>query len=117
VVAALRAATGFFAAEPELARLFLVEPISASPQIAAHFRTVVLSAVPYLRAGRDQRPEASLPESTEDLLLGGLVALLGRSVLAGESAALEARLPDLIDFTLAPYLGADPARLLAAQAS
>lgn len=115
VVAALRAVTAFFAAEPALARLFLIEPISAGPEIAGHFRGVVLSGVPYLRAGRAERPGASLPESTEELLLGGLVVLLARAVLTGEAAALEARLPDLVDFTLAPYLGAASARRLATE--
>ncbi len=89
--------------------------VTASPQIAARFRTVVLSGVPYLRAGRAERPGTSLPESTEELLLGGLVALLARSALAGDGATLEARLPDLIDFTLAPYLGAGSARRFAGQ--
>jgi AcrR family transcriptional regulator len=115
MVAALRATTRFFASEPDLARLVLIEPITASPRIATHFRAAVLSGVPYLREGRGERPAAAaLPESTEDLLLGGLVVLLARAVLAGDDTSLEDRLPDLVDFALAPYLGAARAKQLAA---
>lgn len=115
MVAALRAVTRFFAAEPDLARLVLIESITASPRIATHFRAAVLSGVPHLREGRAERPAAAaLPDSTEDLLLGGLVVLLARAVLSGEGAALEARLPDLVEFVLAPYLGAARAKQLAA---
>jgi AcrR family transcriptional regulator len=118
VIAVLRAAVAFFAAEPELARLCLIEPITASPSIATRFRAAVLSCIPYLQPGRAERPEgAALPDSTEDLLLGGLIVLIARSLLAGEADSLPARLPDLIDFALSPYLGSERAKQLAAEAA
>jgi len=114
VVAALRAALDFFAAEPDLARLCLVEPVTASPPIATHFRDVVVAGIPYLKAGRAERPEgASLPPSTEDSLLGGLIALTARSLLSGEDGALERLAPDLVDFALSPYVGPARAKELA----
>lgn len=115
IVAALAYLADFFEAEPDLARLCLVEPLTASPLIAAHFREVVAEIAPYLRAGRAERPEnAELPESTEESLLGGLVVLTSRQVLAGGDR-LPKLLPDLVEFVLAPYLGAEPARQLAAE--
>lgn len=118
VIAALRAALDFFAAEPDLGRLCLIEPITASPAIATRFRAAVVSAIPYLEPGRAERPDgASLPESTEDSLLGGLVVLTGRSLLTAGPASLEALLPDLVDFALAPYLGAEAAKALAREAA
>jgi len=119
VVAALRAALEFFAAEPELAHFCLVEPLTATPAIATRLREAVLAAVPYLRAGRARRPAGAeaLPDSTEDSLLGGLLTLASRAVLAGEADRLPALLPDLVEFALAPYIGAEAARHLAAQAS
>lgn len=118
VIEALRAALRFFAAEPDLARLCLIEPITASPEIATHFRDVVVSCIPYLQPGRAERAEAAtLPESTEDSLLGGLIALTARSILAGDPAAIEQRLPDLIDFALSPYLGPEKAKELAREAA
>jgi AcrR family transcriptional regulator len=118
VVEALRTALRFFAAEPDLARLCLIEPITASPEIATHFRDIVVSCISYLQPGRAERPEAAdLPESTEDSLLGGLIALTSRSILAGDPAALEQRLPDLVDFALSPYLGSEQAKELAREAA
>jgi len=118
VVAALRTALDFFAAEPELARLCLVEPFTASPAIATHFRDLVVATIPYLRPGRDERPEAAaLPESTEDSLLGGLIALTARSLLTGSEDSLEQLLPDLVDFALSPYLGPARAKELAREAA
>ncbi|HEX7058819.1 MAG TPA: TetR/AcrR family transcriptional regulator [Solirubrobacterales bacterium] len=118
VIAALRAALRFFAAEPDLARICLIEPITASPEIATHFRAVVVSCIPYLEPGRAERPEAAeLPESTEDSLLGGLIVLAARSILAGEHDSLEQRLPDLVDFVLSPYLGSEAAKTLAREAA
>jgi AcrR family transcriptional regulator len=117
VIAALRAALDFFIAEPDLARLTLIEPITASPPIATRFRAAVVSCIPYLQPGRAERADAaSLPESTEDSLLGGLIVLTARSILAGEPSSLDGLLPDLVDFALAPYLGPEQAKRLAAEA-
>lgn len=113
VVAALQALLDFFAAEPELARLCLVEPVTATPAIATHFRDAVLACAPYLALGREERPEgASLPDSTEDSILGGLVVLTSRAVFAG-TEPLQALLPDLVEFALSPYLGPEPAQEIA----
>lgn len=117
VIAALRAALEFFAAEPDLARLCLVEPVSATPATAIRFREVVLACVPALALGRDELGEGdSLPASTEDSLLGGSISLATRSILAGEAEQLPALLPNLVEFTLSPYLGAERGAELAEQA-
>jgi AcrR family transcriptional regulator len=117
VIAALRSALGFFAAEPHLARLCLVEPVSATPAIAIRFREVILAYVPALALGRAELAAgASLPPSTEDSLLGGAISIATRSILAGEGERLPELLPDLIEFILSPYLGAERAALLAGQA-
>src|SRR4249919_2237046 len=107
---------GRVAAGPALARLCLVEPITASPQIATRFRAVVVACIPHLRAGRAERPEAAaLPDSTEDSLLGGLLVLTARSLLAG--GPLTDLLPDLVEFALSPYLGPERAKELAREAT
>ena len=116
VIAALRAALALFAVEPHLARLALVEPVSATPTIAIRFREAVLACVPALERGRAEAEGATLPPSTEDSLLGGIISLTTRSILADETEKLPALLPDLIEFTLGPYLGAERAAELAAEA-
>jgi AcrR family transcriptional regulator len=115
VVAALRAALEFLSADPDLARLCLIEPVSATPKTAIRFRQAVLACVPELERGRAELADGtSLPPSTEDSLLGGVISLITRSILAGETEKLPALLPDLVDFTLSPYLGAEPAASFAA---
>jgi len=114
VVAAMRAALEFLAADPDLARLCLVEPVSATPKTALRFREAILACVPALARGRKEIREASfLPPSTEDSLLGGIISLTTRSILAGEASELPSLLPDLVEFTLSPYLGAEEAAKLA----
>ncbi len=115
VIAALRTALRFFTAEPDLARLCLVEALTATPAVAIHFREAALTAIPLHEAGRAERPDGqTLPESTEDSLLGGLITLTSRSILTG-AESLQALLPDLVDFVLAPYLGPTVAKKLAAE--
>lgn len=117
VIAGLRAALAFLASEPHLARLCLVEPVSATPTIAIRFREAVLACVPALELGRAEMGEGpSLPENTEDSLLGGVISLATRSILAGETEKLPTLLPDLTEFVLSPYLGAERAAELAAEA-
>jgi AcrR family transcriptional regulator len=118
VIAALRAALDFFAAEPSLARLCLLEAVSATPTIAIRFRESVLAAAPALAEGRAELPEpdSMLPE-TEDAILGGIVSLATRSIVAGDTEKLPELLPDFVDFALGPYLGAELAAGLAAESS
>lgn len=113
-IAAARAVLRFFAAEPHLARLCLVESQAAGPAVAARFHETVHAAVPYLEQGRAERPEArDLPPTTEDSTLGALVLLASRKVAAGEAMQLEDVLPDCAEFILAPYLGAEGASRIA----
>jgi AcrR family transcriptional regulator len=112
-VAVLTELTGFFSAEPELARFCLLEPASATHEIIAGFRVTLLRGVPFLERGRTERPEpASLPPSTEDSIIGGLLSLATRAILVG-SPPLAELLPDLVEFAFAPYLGAARAHELA----
>jgi AcrR family transcriptional regulator len=113
LIAALRTALEFFASEADLARLCLLEPVSATPTIAIHFRETVLACVPGLARGRDEAADRSLPPSTEDSLLGGMISLASRCILAGETEKLPTLLPDLVEFALTPYLGAERAAEMA----
>lgn len=113
-IAAARSTLAFLAAEPELARLCLVEAQSAGPKVAQHFHAAVQELVPPLQRGRQERSsERELPPTTEDSTIGALVSLAGRKAAAGEAAALEDLLPDFTEFILSPYLGPDEATRLA----
>jgi AcrR family transcriptional regulator len=105
-IAAAAAVLAFFAEEPELARLCLVESQAAGPAVSARFHEAVHEVVPYLRLGRQEREgERDLPSSTEESTLGALVMLISRKVAAGEAASLEELLPECAEFILVPYLG------------
>jgi AcrR family transcriptional regulator len=113
IVAALHAAVEFFGAEPRVARFCLLGSISATPAISARVREAVLAAAPYLREGRaGSQTAAALADSTEDSLLGGVVFSASRALLNGEDIRLH--LPDFVEFLLAPYVGPEEARRLAA---
>lgn len=116
VVAELDALLRFYASEPELARLNLVEALAAGPVVAQRYREAILSFVPRLEPGRAFRSvDRPLPESREGSLLGGLASLLSRQVASGQTEQLPSLLPDLTEFLLTPYLGPTEAERLASE--
>jgi AcrR family transcriptional regulator len=117
-VAVSRAVLSFFASEPDLARLCLVESQAAGPAVAARFHEAVGEVVPLLEQGRAERGRGrELPPTTEEPTIGALVMLASRKVAAGEAEQLEELLPDFTEFVLSPYLGADEATRLAKAAA
>ncbi|HET9164136.1 MAG TPA: TetR/AcrR family transcriptional regulator [Solirubrobacterales bacterium] len=112
-IAVTRAILAFFAAEPDLARLCLVESRAAGPAVSARFNEAVAELGPRLVSGRAERPEGErLPASTEDSTIGSVISLVHRKVGSGEAERLEELLPDCAELILLPYLGpADAARL------
>ncbi len=114
VRAALATMLRFLAAEPELARLCMVEPVAAGGEIAARYRATMQDFVAILKAGRPEHGGSRpLPEATEETLVGGVVSLIVREISAGRTEQLEQLLPDLVELILAPYLGVEQAEKLA----
>jgi AcrR family transcriptional regulator len=114
VRAALATMLRFLAGEPELARVCMIEPIAAGGEIATRHRASMQGFVEILRAGRpEHRGERPLPEATEATLVGGIVSLIVREINADRTEQLEQLLPDLVELTLAPYLGGEGAARLA----
>lgn len=104
VRAALATMLRFFAAEPELARLAMVEPLAAGGEIASRHRQTMQRLVEILRAGRPRSAEGrALPDVTEETLVGGVVSLIVREISAGRAEQLEALLDDLTELVEAPY--------------
>jgi AcrR family transcriptional regulator len=115
VRAALGTMLRFLSAEPELARLCMIEPLAAGGEITARHQASMQAFVEILKAGRPRRSgeKRPLPGATEQALVGGIVTLIVREISAGRAAQLEQLLPDLIELTLAPYLGNEEAERLA----
>ena len=113
---AVRAGIGamlrFLAAEPNFARLCMVEPLVAGPVVVERYDSAVQSFVPCFQSGREGRsPEvlSRLSPTTEEALVGGMMSLISRRIIAGKTAELEELLPDLVEFALTPYLGSEEA--------
>ncbi len=118
VRAGIAAMLHFLAAEPNLARLCMVEALVAGPVVVERYDAAIQSFVPYFQTGREGRsPEvlARLSPTTEEALVGGMMSLISRRIIAGKTAELESLLPDLVEFTLTPYLGSDEAAKVARQ--
>jgi AcrR family transcriptional regulator len=106
----------FLAAEPNLARLAMVEAMVAGPVVVERYDAAVQTFLPYFAAGREGRPKkvlARLSDSTEEALVGGMVSLISRRIVSGQAEDLESLLPDLTEFALAPYVGNDEAARVA----
>jgi AcrR family transcriptional regulator len=116
IEAGIAAMLRFLAAEPALARLAMVEAMVAGPVVIERYDAAIQSFVPYFRVGReDLSPEVlgHLSPSAEEALVGGMISLISRRILAGEAVELESLLPDLVEFTLTPYLGSAEAAKIA----
>ena len=115
IKAGIRAMLEFLAAEPHLARLSMVEALVAGPVVVERYDAAIQSLVPYFQAGREGRSAdvlAGLSPTTEEALVGGMVSLISRRIFADRADELESLLPDLVEFTLTPYLGsAEAARV------
>jgi AcrR family transcriptional regulator len=116
VKAGIDAMLEFLAAEPNLARLCMVEALVAGPAVVERYDAAIQGFVPYFQKGREGRPPevlARLSATTEEALVGGMVSLISRRIIAGRAEELEQLLPDLVEFTLTPYLGSDGAAKIA----
>lgn len=116
VRAGIGAMLSFLAAEPHLARLCMVEALVAGPVVVERYDAAIQSFVPYFQSGREGRPPevlARLSPTTEEALVGGMVSLISRRIIAGKAEELEELLPDLVEFTLTPYLGSEEAAKIA----
>jgi AcrR family transcriptional regulator len=106
VAAKLGATLEFLAANPDLARFFLIAPQRAGEEVASRYRRGMDRAVEYLCEGMPPPPATKAPsEAVASSLVGGMVALVVRKVEAGEGDHLPELLPDLVELFLTPYLG------------
>jgi AcrR family transcriptional regulator len=109
VATGLRAVTGLIAAEPEPARLCLVEAQTGGPQLSAHFEAAIDRVAAKLREGRAlATAPAALPATHEEATAGAIAWLLRERIERDGEEGLEALYPELIDIALAPYLDGEP---------
>jgi AcrR family transcriptional regulator len=112
---AITALLDLFSREPALASIALVEGLRAGRGVYDRYQAAVESFVGVLHGGAPQPvPGREVPEATGEAVVGGIASLLGRRILAGEADRLGELFPEILEFTLAAYLGAEEARRIVA---
>jgi AcrR family transcriptional regulator len=111
VNAGLAAFLAYVASDPPLARACMVDALSAGPASVQRYDESLQSFLPLFRIGRTVSPRGSkLPATLEELIAGGIFWIIYQDIIAGETERIERRLPELVEFALTPYLGADAAK-------
>jgi AcrR family transcriptional regulator len=105
----------FMASNPALTRACIIEAPAVGGPVEGRLERALLGFAALLKDGRKQAPEAELPETVEDSVLGGLYWLVYDAVLTGEPKDVGDLLPSLTEFSLTPFLGAEDARRIAEQ--
>ena len=114
VEAGLGAFLGYVAEEPALARTCMVDALAAAPSSVRYYEESLQAFVSLFRLGRDVSPRGQeLPETLEEALIGGVFWILYQRLLGAEPIQIGDLLPELVEFALSPYLGAEAARAVA----
>jgi AcrR family transcriptional regulator len=102
------------AAAPAQMLLLTFDSLTGSREIARRSAEARDQLARLLAAGRAETPGgASLPMLTEPVLVGGLLSVVAAQLVAGEAQRLPGLAPELVMFTLLPYLGAEEAARVA----
>lgn len=106
IATGIRALTELIPAQPERARLCLVEAQTGGPELSARFEAALDRVAAKLCEGRRLKTAPpDLPATHEEATAGALAWLLRERLETGEPDGLGALYPELIDIALAPYLG------------
>jgi AcrR family transcriptional regulator len=112
VRARLAALLDVLSRDSAVSRCFLVEPLAAGGDVAARYR----ESMQLLAAALHPEPPPSGldMEVRDQALIGGIATLIVRRLNAGGTTGLPELLPDLTELALAPYVGRQEAKRLAA---
>jgi AcrR family transcriptional regulator len=109
--AGLGAFLRYVSEEPALARTCIVEALSAGEAAQERYEQSLQAFVPLLRNGRDYSDHGDdLPDTLEETIIGGIFWVIYQRIVLGEAERIESLLPDLVDFALTPYIGAESAQ-------
>ena len=111
VNAGLAAFLRYVACEPALARTCIVEALAAGPAAMERYERAIQLFVPLFRIGRTVSPRGDeLPETLEETIVGGIFWILYQRIVMGRLEEIEDLHEELVEFSLAPYVGAEGAR-------
>ena len=110
VRAGLTAFLTYVGEEPALARTCMVESLSAGPASVRYYEESQQAFVSLFQLGRDVSPHGGqLPETLEEALIGGVFWIIYQRLTGPEPSRTGELLPELTEFILTPYIGADAA--------
>jgi AcrR family transcriptional regulator len=117
LTAGLAAFLRYVATEPALARTCIVEALSAGPAAVDRYERSIEAFIPLFRLGREASPNGEdLPQTLEETLVGGIFWIIYQRIVMGQAEELGTLLPELVEFSLVPYVGAEAARQAADEA-
>lgn len=114
VRARLAALLDVLSRDAAVAGFYLVEPLAAGGRPAERYREAMQLIADALRP--EPAPTGVAMEVRDQALIGGVATLIVRRLNAGGADRLPELLPDLVELVLAPYLGREEARRIAAAA-
>jgi AcrR family transcriptional regulator len=111
VEAGMMACLRTLAGSPALARLCIVDALSAGPAATERYEQSLQAFVPFFRIGRQVSAHGrKLPDTLEEAVVGGVFWIVYQRIVAGEAEQLEEIGPQLLEFVMTPYLGPEAAR-------
>jgi AcrR family transcriptional regulator len=114
VRAAIGAVFALAAQAPEEVRLLTLDALATDMMIARQVIDSNAHLAALLRDGRRHTPLGpSLPDLTEEALVGAVSAILGGRLLDGDAGALTALEPEIVQLLLTPYIGTREAARIA----
>jgi len=105
----LAALLAYVESNREMAQACIVEGPAVGPAIEGRFEGMISSFGDLLRSGRVAPDASELPESVEETVVGGLYWLLYYALLEGKPKKVARLLPQLEQFSLIPFAGAEAA--------
>lgn len=104
VEAGLAALLGYVAQEPVLARMCMIEALSATPATTRRYEDALAAFVKL--AGEALPRSKRLPETIDETLVGGVAWIVYQQIRREQARDAVDLLPQLTEFVLAPYLEA-----------
>lgn len=103
VEASLRALLAYVAAQPSVARMCMIEAMSATPAASARYDAALQSFIELLR--RNAPADTGLPDTIAETLVGGVAWILYQQIRRGGAEKALDLLPELSEFIVSPYHG------------
>ena len=114
LLASLLALLRYYAAEPALGRLCLIEPLGAGPAMVAHHEEAIGVLVSKLSKLLSTGKE---PDRADEVLILGAISLISRRINLGEAERLEELLPELAQILLGSQFDAKRIERMVARVS